>query len=643
MTSTLDATLSESETEIDRRFDASGFVADAAAGLLPINVVLPRAVNPGFDVASSRLINADTLTTLDGRVGELPGGDILATFTAAFDWREIQSADTRTLQEVTLTRRRIASGANLVLPITSTRTGFGDALGNVTLNAQAGFEELSDFGVLGDWNVGLTWAPTSKLDLSATYIWREVAPSLGALGNPTIANFNVPVFDFVNGETVLATVITGGNPDLPPETQRDWKFAANWEIPFLKDTRFTIEYIRNRSSDVVSPFPQITSEVEAAFPGRVIRDDDGRLLQLDRRSVSFSQIKADRLQFTLTRRGSIGAGPDGGGFGGPGGGMMRMLGGGGGSPSGGGAGGPPGGGGTGGAPAGTGAGGPPTAAQREQFMALRQRLCADDGADFVNRLVDAVESGEDLSASFPGFDPERFEQLLSRVRKPDGTIDRERLGQMRTQICSIDPALFGASAGGGQAGSATTAAGGAPAGGPPAGARPGGAAGGFGPSAMQGWRYFVNLIHTIELENEIVIAPGLAALDQLDGGATGAFGFPRHSSRLEFGIFGKGVGMRLSGRYTGKTRIDGSGLPGSTDVFFDDIATVNLRLFTNLGEVTGKNDGFLKDFRVTLRADNLFDAQRKVRDQFGNTPLNYQPFLFDPLGLNVGIELRKLF
>ncbi|MFN7159652.1 MAG: hypothetical protein ACK4MR_13330 [Erythrobacter cryptus] len=136
---------------------------------------------------------------------------------------------------------------------------------------------------------------------------------------------------------------------------------------------------------------------------------------------------------------------------------------------------------------------------------------------------------------------------------------------------------------------------------------------------------------------------GHAPLHQLDGPATGAFGLPRQSRRLEAGLFGKGVGFRLSGIYTGETRLDGSGLPGSTDLFFEDIVTFNLRVFANIGEITGKNEGFLKDTRISLRADNLFDAQRRVRASNGDTPINYQPFLIDPLGLYLGIDLRKLF
>ncbi len=728
LTSTFDGSLSETETEIDRRLSPQAITAlqDAAlAGTLAIDGPLPTDAGAGFDVARSRVLNGQSLTTLEGPLAALPAGELLATFDFGLDWQQIQSADTRSMQDVTLTRRQLSTGANLVIPITSRRAGVADALGTFTLNLQAGAQELSDFGVLGDWNAGLNWEPVDGLALSATYIWREVAPGLGTLGNPQITNFNVPVFDFSRGEVVLADVTTGGNPDLPAETQRDWKFAANWQLPFWDNTRLTVEYIRNRSDNVVSGFPQITPEIEAAFPGRVTRDVDGRLTAVDRRSVSFAETRANRLQFALSTNGNFGGSPDEsgggrGGFGRGGGGAETRAGPASAQAP---AAAPP----TTGEPAAAapaggqrfGGGAMPSPEQREQFMAFRTRLCADDGQAFLEKLAAAIDGGGDISAEFPGIDPARLAPMLARVRGDDGKIDPARLTQLRTRICSMDPAMMGGGQGRGEGAPGQGSGAGSPelaafraracgpdgtaaiaeligkiergedvsaempgidpafikmaidrsrapdgtippealaqfqqrfcaaspsseagAGGPPA----GGPA--FNPLAQRnfsGFRYFFNLTHAIELDNEILIASGLAPLDQLDGQATGAFGLPRHSSRLEAGLFGKGVGLRLSGIYTGETRLDGSGLPGSTDLLFDDIVTFNLRVFANMGEVTGKKDGFLKDFRVSLIADNLFDAQRRVRDSNGGTPINYQPFVIDPLGLYLGIDLRKLF
>ncbi|MBI1403609.1 MAG: hypothetical protein GC147_10385 [Porphyrobacter sp.] len=710
LTSTIDASRSATETRIDRRFDTAALRQAALDGTLALDGPLPTSADAGYDIADRRTITAVFQNTLEGALAQLPAGELLVTFDAGLEWRQIQSSDTRSNLGATLTRRRLSGGANIVVPITSRRAGVADALGSFTLNAQAGFEDLSDFGILGDYNVGLNWSPTDNLNLSATYILREVAPSLSELGDPQVVNFNVPVFDFTRGETVLADVTTGGNPGLPPETQRDWKFAANWSLPFWENTRITAEYIRNRSDNVVSAFPQITPEIEAAFPGRVTRDATGRLVAVDRRSVSFAETRANRVQFIFSTGGSIGAGDEGAGRGGgrPGGAPPAQArppaapAGGSGPQQGGGA-----------RPGAGSAAGP---GQREQFMAFRARLCAEDGVQFLEKLAAAIDSGADISAEFPGIDPARFAPMLARLRDADGKLDPARLAQLRERICSVDPAMFGGGRGPGGDG--------APGGprseaaaalrekicGPDGDAalaeligkiergedvsaelpgvdpaflkmmldrsrdaegkiapqalaqfkerfcaaapQQGGASGDSAPSGgpafnplagrnFRGWRYFVNLTHTIELDNQILIAPGIAPLDQLDGQGTGAFGLPRNTSRLEAGLFGKGVGIRLSGIYTGKARLDGA--TSGSALFFDDIVTFNLRIFTNLGELTGKNEGFLKDTRVSLRADNLFDAQRRVRDANGVTPLNYQPLLIDPVGLYLGLDLRKLF
>ncbi|QIQ86697.1 hypothetical protein [Erythrobacter sp.] len=707
-TGTFDAGLSETEQVIDRRFDTSALEAQALAGTLALDAPLPGAVDGGFDVANSRGINATTLHTLNGPLADLPGGELMATFDLGYDWQRIETSDTRGNLPVQLTRGDISTGANLVVPITSRRRGFADALGSFTLNLNAGINDLSDFGTLGDYSVGLNWGVTDKLDLSATYIYREVAPGLATLGNPQVVQPNVPVFDLVTGETVLATVTTGGNPDLPAETQTDWRFQANWELPFWENTRFTVEYIRNRSDNVTSGFPQVTPEIEAAFPDRITRDATGRLVALDRRAVSFAETRSDRLQFTLGTRGRFGGDDQRGGPPGARGGGDRS---GGGRPQGG----PPP-----GASRGGGESGAPSADRREQFMAFRTRLCADDGVAWLTDLIARADAGEDLSAEIPGFDADRFKAMIARARGDDGTIDTERLAMFRERICAIDPAMMGgrsgppagapAAPGGGgeqspeyeafrarlcgdegiaalreliariEAGEDVSAL--LPGVDPafvkmgidrsrgPDGTIPdevlerfrsricqsagdegqrGGGGGGpaFNPLAgdgrPSGFFYFANLTHTIELQNEIRIAPGVPVLDQLDGDATGAFGLPRHTSRLEAGVFGEGLGFRLSGRYTGKTRLDGSGLPGSTDLFFDDIVTFDLRIFANIDELTGSEEKWLDNVRVSLRADNIFDAQRRVRDEAGNTPINYQPLLIDPNGLFLGIDIRKLF
>jgi len=424
---------------------------------------------------------------------ELPAGDLATTFDAGFDWKRIESEDTRSATDAQFTRRRLNGGVNLVVPIAE-RGGAWGAIGSLSANLGAGFEDLSDFGTLYDWSAGLTWAPVRGLTLSATYIVSEQAPSLTQLGSPQVVTLNVPTYDFAAAETVLATIISGGNPDLSAETQKDWKFSANWDLPFWRSTSFQLDYIRNRSTDVTSSFPALTAAIETAFPGRVTRDPSGQLVSIDRRPVTFASTSEDRLVFGFTTRGEFG-----------------------------------------------------------------------------------------------------------KARTEAGSNAGTRRGR-----------------GGG---------------GPP---MPGRGDDGRG-------RYFVNLSHTIKLDSTILVADDGPLLDLLDGDATSDTGQERHSSRLEAGMFRNGWGLRLSGSYIGETRIDGSGLPGSSDLLFGDLARFDLRIFADLGRVLKQESGPLKNFRISLRADNAFDARRRVTDSSGDVPLSYQPFLIDPTGRYLGVDLRKLF
>ena len=628
LTATADASLTDSLTYIERRADVSQLVADAAAGLLDIRGPLPILPDAGFDTSDRDTITLDSKVTLAGSPLFLPGGELQTTLDAGYGWDRIESADTRSGKETSLSRGNFSAGINVTVPITSTRENFLPEAGTIALNGNLAINELSDFGTLLRWSAGINWEPLEGLDLQATYVRREVAPTLSQLGNPQIDTFNVPTFDFTNNTTELVTVTTGGNPALERETQSDWSFSANWRIPFIENARFNVNYSTNRSDNVSSSFPFLTPEIEAAFPGRITRDGDGRLTAVDLRPVDFFETRSKRLSFGLNLSGQIGKAPERSG---PPPGMGR-------------------GGGGGRGPGGARAGGPPAGAapedRRARFMALREKICADDGEAFLMRLVEAAEKGETLD-DLPDFDPAQASRMLDRLRKEDGTINRERLTGFRTMMCSADSPMArrGQSGGEQQSGGSSDAAPSQGGGGDNGrrGRRGGAAAAFFGGGGDSRARYFLSLTHSIELEREILIAQGGPQLDLLDVDTLTSSGTPRHTSRLEGGIFKSGIGMRISGSYTGKARINGSGAPQSTDLFLDDLARFDLRLFTNLGELLNKDEGLFKNLRVSFRIDNVFDGRRLVRDSNGDTPIGFQPLLLDPTGRYVGVDIRKLF
>lgn len=453
---------------------------------------IDRRGDSAVDRAHTRVTTLVSKATLSGVPLELPAGDLSTSLTLGFDWKRFASEDTRSVEPVRITRRRLAGRGNVTVPLAE-RGGAWGAIGDLSLNLSAGVEDLSDFGTLGEYSAGLTWGVSPKLTLTATRIGSQAAPTLTQLGSPQTVTLNVPVFDFATGESVLATIVTGGNLGLIAETQRDWKFGANWQVPFVQNTRLTLEYVRNRSQDVSSAFSELTPVIEAAFPDRVTRDIDGTLLAIDRRPVTFAQTRADRLVFGLTTSGSFGAA------------------------------------------GGDRAGGPPAAGRR------------------------------------------------------------------------------------------------GPGGGGPPGM-------GFGNDGRG--RFFVNLNHTIELENTVLIAEGGPLLDLLDGDATSGFGLSRHTSTLELGMFRNGKGLRISGRYTGPSRISAD---GGSDLRFGSPAQIDLRTFVDLGRLFDRKDGVFKDLRLAAEVENVFDERRAVTDANGDTPLSFQPFLVDPTGRYLGIELRKMF
>lgn len=329
LTVTADASHARSRSRIDRRADTSALVSAAAAGTLPVAGTLPTLADAGIDEARQTDNTATALATLVGRPFRLPAGEASLTVKGGFAYTGIRSTDTRLAgaSRTSLDRGDLSAGFNLGLPIASRRENVLAGIGDLTLNLSGGIDRLSDFGTLHDWSAGLTWSPTEKLGLQASWIVNEAAPSLANLGGPVLTTFNVPVFDFVRNETALVTVTTGGNPLLRREKQRDLKLSANWELPFVKNASLLVEYFRNRSDDVTAAFPLLTPEIEAAFPGRVVRDAGGRLVSIDRRAVTFDRTEGSRLRWGFNVSGQIGKAPPGGGDGPRGGG--RGMGGGG--------------------------------------------------------------------------------------------------------------------------------------------------------------------------------------------------------------------------------------------------------------------------------------------------------------------------
>ncbi len=302
LSATADYSHVRTETETDRRADFKPVQDLVTAGQLLPNAELPALSVPLPDRAKSNTDKGTGLVTVTGIPFSLPAGDVSLTLNTGFAYSAILSTDTRNPGVRTdLSRRDVSAGFSVDLPLSSS-----GGLGLLGLNLNADVNRLSDFGTLKGYGAGLSWSPTDKVSFQASYIASEAAPELTDLGAPTVITPGVSLYDFVRGETVLASVTTGGNPSLKRERQRDWKFAVNWDLPFLKNSNLVAEYFRNRSYDTTNAFPLLTPAIEAAFPERVTRDADGRLLSINETPVTFAQEQGQRLRYGVNLGGSIG-------------------------------------------------------------------------------------------------------------------------------------------------------------------------------------------------------------------------------------------------------------------------------------------------------------------------------------------------
>lgn len=172
----------------------------------------------------------------------------------------------------------------------------------------------------------------------------------------------------------------------------------------------------------------------------------------------------------------------------------------------------------------------------------------------------------------------------------------------------------------------------------------GGRGGGFG-GGQGGGRLQFALYDTIQFTNRVQIGATGPTLDLLGGDTIGnGGGQPRHDVEAQAGYNNNGIGLRFSANWRSPTTVVG-GTPANPDTLnFSSLATVNFRLFADLGQRIDllKKYPWMRGMRVVVSVDNIFNERQRVTDATGATPISYQPAYLDPLGRAVRISIRKL-
>jgi iron complex outermembrane receptor protein len=300
---TLTGTYSRQESRglTDRPYDLQSYRTALVAGNPAADPTLPVAaaylIARPADETQNRTDNANIDFIYNRTLFALPAGDISATARVSGSMLRVENSQNR---DFVVTGRRIGrdsgSGSlNLDFPI-SRQTG---ALGRISANANAAIEQLSDAGTLRTFGFGMNWTPRRGINISASYRDEETAPTATQLGDAIAVTQFVPVFDYVRGESVLVTTISGGNPLL--DAARDRNFRLGLVLNPISDPNVTVsfDYNHRSTSGGITNFPGITAETTAAFPGRFTRDGTGRLIQVDLRPINITEQKRDSLRWGI--------------------------------------------------------------------------------------------------------------------------------------------------------------------------------------------------------------------------------------------------------------------------------------------------------------------------------------------------------
>ncbi len=173
----------------------------------------------------------------------------------------------------------------------SVQVPFPGDLEPVGMDAQFGIAHTSDFGELVTWGAGMSWRANENINFDVRYNRERIAPTLEQLGAPAIPLPSVRLYDFVQGSSTLATIISGGSHDLRPQIDRTWTWRAQWIAMGL-----SVEYSNRRISGSIVTISAPTSALQHLLPVRMSRAADGKLIAFDTRP--FNAHVASRSELT---------------------------------------------------------------------------------------------------------------------------------------------------------------------------------------------------------------------------------------------------------------------------------------------------------------------------------------------------------
>jgi iron complex outermembrane recepter protein len=152
-----------------------------------------------------------------------------------------------------------------------------------TLNGQPYFSKTTYAS--DNYTLGFRYQPAKDVTLRASQATAFLPPTQSQLvKDPLPSTSPTTVTDPRTGEAVSVYTLNGGNPDVTPQSSRSRNVGLIWEPSsrLLQGLRLNVEYYKIEQFDAIGTLSaQQIVNMEALYPGRVVRDAGGIITQVD--------------------------------------------------------------------------------------------------------------------------------------------------------------------------------------------------------------------------------------------------------------------------------------------------------------------------------------------------------------------------
>lgn len=295
---------SRSNNVYDRGYDVSAVQRRVDAGDASFDPYGPWPATPlRSDRTRSRAETLSASLNVSRSVLKLPAGEVSTSLAANAGRNRSRFSLTTGASGVSQHDRfgsdQLDGRWTLTIPVTSRALNVLSPLGDMAFDLSGEVATATRTRMRRRWNAGVRWVPLSFLDLRASIGHENAEPTFDQLYSPQV-EIVTRMFDFARQEYVQPVRVFGGNPGLEGGSIRS--LSLNAMIRPLPDNLATLNfgYRRLVARGSIWSFPALTPDVEAAFPDRVRRDSNGRLLSIDARPINISHDRTESIASGLT-------------------------------------------------------------------------------------------------------------------------------------------------------------------------------------------------------------------------------------------------------------------------------------------------------------------------------------------------------